>query len=191
MKILLDRGQKKYTGMSLVPLRFGSGVVFTIKARLELENDERKLIEKYNLTRAVITEGSFWKAMRTAFPQALLVTILAAIITVPLYTVFVAATRSFNSNFIFVLPAIFFLFLFIYYKDAREEILVSDFLYGWRTFRADTVVDLVQKEAYLESVCQYLQHLLVTSKHWDHRGVIDVQPLEKSMAKLAVLKAIS
>ena len=47
MKLLLDRGQKKYTGISIIPLRFGSGNVFTIKARLELEEEEKALIETY------------------------------------------------------------------------------------------------------------------------------------------------
>ena len=188
MKLLLDRGQKEYSLMSLVPLRFGSGNVFTIKAHLELEPEEKALIEKYKLSHAVIADGSLWTTLKTALPQALLVTFLAAIIVQPVSQAIAIASRSYSSPGNYILAIIFFVLLYLYYKDAQEKILVSELVNGWRTFRADTVVDLVHKEAYIESVCQHLQQLLITAKHWDDKAVIEIEPLDKEQAKQQVLE---
>ena len=77
----------------------------------------------------------------------------------------------------------------VYYRELRERILVSDLLNGGRTFRCDSIVELIDKEAYLEHVSQYLRQVLESAKHWDEREIIPIKPLRKEEAKKAVLKA--
>ena len=179
MKLLLDRGQKAYTFFSIFPLRIGGGNCFTIKGQLELEAHELKLIDKYKLRKAIIADSSFWTDLRRAMPQAFVIAFIAGIwgliadgfLYVPIYftTALLIAT-------------------IIYYREEKERILVSDLIGRWRSFRADTVVDLVHKEAYIEKVCQHLQQLLVTAKHWDDKAIIEIEPLDKDKAKQQVLE---
>ena len=44
MKLLLDRDQRDASLFSLVPLKIGSGVTFTLHAELELDAEEEALI---------------------------------------------------------------------------------------------------------------------------------------------------
>ncbi|MCP4409392.1 MAG: hypothetical protein GY807_16905, partial [Gammaproteobacteria bacterium] len=46
MNLLLDRDQKDASLFSLVPLRIGSGVTFTLHATLELDQEEEALLRK-------------------------------------------------------------------------------------------------------------------------------------------------
>ena len=180
MKLLLDRGQRSYWGISILPLRFGSGNIFTIKAQLELDPHELKLIDKYKLRDAAIVESSIWSDFKKAIPQAFLLALIVGILGITF--------GSLRDSPMFFAIA-FIIMTIVYYKEEKERILVLDFIDKWRTFRCYTVVDLVHKEAALEGHFQYLQYLLITAKHWDDKGVVDIEPVEKTSAKLAVLKA--
>jgi len=180
LKLLLDRGQKSYNPISILPLRFGSGVVFTIKAQLELEPHELELIDKYKLRKAVIADSSFWDDLKRAIPQGFLVALIGSLL-------FLIFSTLYNAGSAFA--AIFLIMTIVYYKEEKERIVVSDFIKRDRTFRCDTVVDLVHKEKALAQHFQYLQHLLVTSKHWDDREAIDIHPLENIDAKHGIILA--
>ncbi|MCP4407600.1 MAG: hypothetical protein GY807_07540, partial [Gammaproteobacteria bacterium] len=78
----------------------------------------------------------------------------------------------------------------VYFKTLREQIVVSELMAGGRKFRCDSIVALIQKEAYVEGVCSYLRQVLESAKHWHDREVVGIPPLKKEEAKLAVLKAL-
>ena len=79
----------------------------------------------------------------------------------------------------------------VYFKTLREQIIVSELLHGGRKFRCDSIVNLIQKEAYLEFICEFLRQLLESAKTWDDREAIPIMPLDRKAAKQAVLEVIA
>ena len=78
----------------------------------------------------------------------------------------------------------------VYFRELREQLIVSDLMAGGKKFRCDSIVALIQKEAYVEGVCAYLRQVLESAKHWHDREAIAIQPLNKEDAKRAVLSAL-
>lgn len=180
MKLLLSRDQSSGSLFSLVPLRIGSGVIFKLQAELELDEEEAQLIKQYKLESAPIVVSNIFDDIKMAMRPAFLLAVLALFV--------------FTGMGGFAIGAIFFSLVFlgmtgVYFHTMREQILVRTLLDGGKTFRCDSVVELIQKEAYLESVCQYLRQLLESAKHWGDRETIDIKPLDRAEAKQAVLKA--
>lgn len=179
MNLLLERSQKAAALFSLIPLRVGSGVMFHLRAELELEGDEEELITKYRFAKAPLVVSDPIDDLKMAFRPALLLGIVAFVL---LWTTF-----PFSGAFGLALLTTL-LMTVVYFKTLREQIIVNDLLHGGRTFRCDSVVELIQKEAYLETICEYLRQVLESAKHWGEREVLPIRPLDKKLAKLAVLK---
>ena len=181
MNLLLDRDQNDAAVFSLVPLRIGAGVTFTLHAELELDSEEQALIQKYNLTKAVLVRSDLFDDIKQAFRPALLL----GIVTFILFWFIADISMA-------ILLAILVLIVMtgVYFKTLREQINVSDLLAGGRKFRCDSIVALIQKEAFLEGVCAYLRQVLESAKHWNDREAISIPPLKKEEAKQAILAAL-
>lgn len=178
MNLLLDRKQSDAM-FSLVPLRFGSGVIFRLKAELELDAEEAALIQKYRFAKAALVVSDPIDDLRQALRPALLLGFLA----------FIAC--SFLLGFWSAIPISILVTLVmtgIYFSSLREQILVSDLLDGGRIFLCDSIIALIKKEAFLEGICEYLRQVLESAKHWDEREIVAIRPLDKAAAKQAVLK---
>jgi len=180
MNLLLGRTQKSSAIFTLVPLKIGSGVTFSLLAELELDEEETTLINKYKFANAPIVVSSFFEDVKRGFKSALLLGVLVFVL------LFIPLGVASAGNITILTIAIMTV---VYYRELREQILVSHLLNGGRTFRCDSIVELIQKEAYLEHVSQYLRQLLESAKHWDEREIVPIKPLRKEEAKKAVLKA--
>lgn len=178
MNILFKREQSN-AAFSLVPLRIGSGVIFKLHAELELDEDENELVKQYKLSQVALVLSDPMEDLKRAFRPAMIVAFLAFL--------FFYLLGGFGTAF-FMGFVIFLIMSVVYFKAMREQILLSHLLDGGRTFQCDSVVELIQKEAYLETVCSYLRQVLESAKHWDDRESIPIMPLPKEAAKAAVLK---
>lgn len=180
MNLLLNRDQKSAALFSLIPLRIGSGVTFTLQATLELDEEEQALLSKYNFTKSALVVSDPIDDLKMAFRPALVLGILAFIV------VWFFGTFSTALSLAIVVTLIM---TGVYFKTLREQIIVSDLLGNGRKFRCDSIVDLVKKEAYLQHICSYLRQVLESAKHWDDREVVPIPPLDKEEAKAAVRSA--
>lgn len=181
MNLLLKRDQSGAAGFSLIPLRIGSGVTFSLHATLELDEQETALIQKYNFTKAALVVSDPIEDLKQSFRPALLLGLVSFFI---LWLV-----GSFTSAL--TLAALVTLVMTgVYFKTLREQIIVSELLGGGRKFRCDSIVELIQKEAYLRNICAYLRQVLESAKTWDDREVLAIEPLKSEDAKLAVLRAL-
>nr|WP_295463825.1 hypothetical protein [Mesorhizobium sp.] len=180
MNLLLARDQKSAALFSLIPLRIGSGVVFHLHAELELDQEEEVLIKKYRFAGAPLVLSDPIEDIKQAFRPALLLGFLAFIVIWAIISFGVAVPLSILVTLVMTA---------VYFKTLREQILVKDLLDGGRVFRCDSIVGLIEKEAFIEGICEYLRQVLESAKHWQDREAILIRPLDKREAKLAVLKA--
>jgi len=180
MNLLLDRDQNSANVFSLIPLRIGSGVTFTLRASLELDKEEEALIRKYNFAKATLVTSDPIDDLKQSFRPAMVLGLITFIV--------VWFIGSFSLAFG---PAILVTLVMtgVYFKTLREQIIVSELMAGGRKFRCDSIVALIQKEAYIENICAYLRQVLESAKNWDDREVLPIAPLSKEEAKRAVLKA--
>ncbi len=181
MNLLFNRDQKSASLFTLVPLRIGSGVMFHLHAELELDEEEKQLMQKYGFAKAPLVVSDPIDDLKMAFRPALLLGIIAFIVMWILGSASTALTLS---------MLVILIMTVVYFKTMREQILVSDLLGGGRTFRCDSILALIQKEAYLEWVSEYLRQVLESAKHWHDRETIPIKPLNKADAKQAVLKRL-
>ena len=180
MNLLLGRDQKSAAFFSLVPLRIGSGVIFHLRAELELDEEEWRLLETYKFSRAILTGSDPIDDLKKAFRPALLLGFIVFVFLSFILSVWSAIPLSMLVTLVMT---------FVYFKTMREQIIVSDLLNGGRTFLCDSIVELIHKEAFLEWAGEYLRQVLESAKHWHDRGIIPIRPLDKEAAKLLIRKA--
>lgn len=181
MNLLLNRDQKGAALFSLIPLRIGSGVIFHLRAELELDQEEEALLTKYRFAKSPLVVSDPIDDIKQAFRPALLL----GFVTFVLFW-FASSFSAAVSLAILVTLAM----TAVYFKTLREQIMVSDLLDGGRTFRCDSIVELIRKEAFLEGIAEYLRQVLESAKNWHDREVIPIKALEKQEAKRAVLETL-
>lgn len=171
MKVLLKREQT----------RKGLGrVSFKLWAMLETDDDERALIERYDMDEALVLLGDdegLWK-------RGVLIGLLGAIVAFSIFTLigFDATLAGPLSLAAWIGTAYWWV------NEKRETIFLKDLLHG-RSFKCASIVDLAKKEAELEGMCQALRQVVESAKHWDgveHRDVVVLPPEE---AKAFIVKA--
>lgn len=182
MNLLLNRDQKTASLFTLVPLKIGTGVTFSLHAELELDAEEDELMKKYQFAKAPLVLSDPIDDLKKAFRPAMLLGIATFII------VWVFASFATTLMLAFLVTAVM---TFVYFRALREQIVVSDLLYGGRTFYCDSIVELIHKEAFLEGISAYLRQVLESARTWGEREIIPIQPLPKAAAKELVLKASS
>lgn len=181
MNLLFDRDQKQAALFSLVPLRIGSGVMFRLRAELELDEEEDALLKKYRLLYApLVVSDPIDDLKRALRPAAFL-----AIVTFIVFSLLVSFSIGTTIGILVLI-----IMTFVYFDALREQINVNHLLNGGRTFRCESIVALIQKEAYLEAISQYLRQVLESAKYWHDREAVAIKPLSKADAKQAVLEAL-
>ncbi|WP_457936142.1 hypothetical protein [Mesorhizobium sp. 10J20-29] len=180
MNLLLKRAQNGSAVFSLIPLRIGSGVTFSLHATLELDEEERALIQKYNFTKAALVISDPIEDLKRSFRPAMLLGLVAFFV--------IWLIGSFTAGLMLGI-LITLIMTGVYFKTLREQIIVSELMEGGRKFRCDSVVELIQKEAHLRNICSYLRQVLESAKNWDDREVVSILPLTKDEIRFAVLKA--
>lgn len=180
MNLLLDRDQNSAKVFSLIPLRIGSGVTFILHASLELDAEEEALIRKYDFAKATLVASDPIEDLKQSFRPALVLGLVSFV----LIWLIISFSAALNLSILITL-----VMTGVYFKTLREQIVVSELMAGGRKFRCDSIVALIQKEAYIENVCAYLRQVLESAKNWHDREVRPIAPLSKEDAKRAVLKA--
>lgn len=182
MQLLLSRDQVSSTAFSLVPLRIGSGTTFTLLAELELTAEEETLLKKYNFAKAPLVVSDPIDDLKQSFRPALMLGVVAFIV----FWVLTSFTAAFGLAMLVTL-----VMTIVYFRSLREQIIVRELLDGGRKFRCESIVDLIKKEVFLRHICAYLRQVLESAKNWGDREAIPIEPLSKTDAMQAVLKASS
>ena len=180
MNLLLNRSQKSVALFSLVPLRVGSGVMFHLHAELEIDDEERNLMIKYRLSGAPLVLSDPIDDLKMALRPAVIVGLVAFLLLW-----FVVSFSMATSLALLIVLGM----TVVYFKTMREMIVVSDLLHGGRIFRCDSIIALIQKEAFLEGISEYLRQVMESAKHWHDRETIPIKPLDKALAKQVVLSS--
>ena len=181
MNLLLNRDQHSAALFTLIPLRLGSGVMFKLHAELELDDEEKQLMQKYRFANAALVLSDPIDDLKMAFRPAAILGLVTFVVIWMLGTFSAALSLAFLVTLVMT---------GVYFKTMRELILVRHLMDGGRTFRCDSIIELIQKEAYLQYISQYLRQVLESAKHWHDREVMPIDPLDKDATKQAVLKRL-
>jgi len=168
MKLLLKRSQTRG--------RFRM-VIFKLWGKVELEGDEQKIIDRYDIDQAVLIFSDQPNLKRLAIGAG----IVAAII---LYFVLGYILGGFGKFLGIVGGGFAGWFVF---DRLRETIYVKDLLYG-RDFRCWSIVTLATREHYLMGIVSYLRQVMESAKHWDGTETLDVPRLDPDTAKQIMIK---
>lgn len=179
MKLLLKREQSRTEGVSLLPLRFGGGILFKLQASLELDQEEKDLVRKYSLGSAALVASNTGEDLRNAAKPAAILGVIAAAVAWFFWGIDIGLLLG---------GGVFCVLTFIYYKHLREEIILRDLLGNGRAFWCDSVVTLVKKEDELANMSHFLRQVLESSKTWDEREAIDIEALGPEELKQAILR---
>lgn len=145
---------------------------FKLWAKLELDQDERAILDHYRFDTSQLVESYQPDLMR----QTAVFFGMAFIAAYILLWMLVSAAG-------FWLPAIFAAgAAYFYYDRKRETIYVSDLLHG-HTFVCRSVVELARKEAWLEVMVMYLRQVMESARSWDGIEAIPIAVLHPDEAK--------
>jgi hypothetical protein len=176
MNLLCER-QQSSAPFTLVPLQFGGGVMFTLWVKAELDDEETKLLQKYQFQHALLIADDWVATLRKCFRSAVLIGFVAWIV---LWFFF-----SWFTSFVLTLLVVFGITAY-YYNELRGNIYVRDLVHG-RKFRCFSIVELIRKEHSLLGLSAYLRQILESAKNWDGREVLEVPPLSPELAKQLII----
>lgn len=155
-------------------------VQFKLWSKIELNEEEQALINRYKFNDAVLISA--------LQPNLIRKTLFIGIGVLLLVFTLLSSQYSFGSSFFFALIA-GGVAGYWYLNEKRETIFVKDLLHG-RHFSCDSVVELARKEAWLETVVAYLRQVMENAKHWDGVQRHDIEALPKDEARQIILKGL-
>ena len=171
MKLLFRREQT--TG------RFGR-VQFKLWAKIELDEQEKALVQRYRFDESVLIEV----AQATLFRNAILIGILAAIVA---FAVAGAILPRSLSGLVAIISGGGA--GYAWFHEKRETIFVRDLIHG-RHFSCPSVIELAQKEAWLTTVVSFLRQVMESAKNWGGTETIPIEALPKAESKLVLLRGL-
>lgn len=181
MKLLFQRDQKAGSMFSLIPLRIGSGVIFTLHCQIELTEEENALLEKYKLSNAPLVVSDPIEDIKQSFRPAFLLGIISFIIGWLIFS-FIAA--------LWIGVIVTIVMTIKYFETLREQINVNDLTEGGRKFYCDSVVLLAKKEIFLTDVSRLLRQLIELAKTWGDRDIEEIDPLDKKEVRELLAKEL-
>lgn len=174
MNILFERSQSHSTGLSLIPLRIGGGVVFELRARLEFTVEEKQLLDKYGFSDAALTNSDTSQDLARAYKPSVLFGFVAAILTALLFH---PPQRGLDGLLIKIgtIPSVgivtTLILTILYFFSLREYISVGQLLGNGRKFFCHSVVELNDKEEHLRQMARQLHATLEKAKNWGGREI--------------------
>lgn len=187
-------------GRSQAVLIFGR-IRFNLRAEAVLSDEENFVLNKYKLRHAALvledTPELLKKSIRTGIIVSIIISVLLYGFLAPMFPTppsnpFLKPVPTGISVIDIVILAGFVLFILvtlIHYNKYRQNIYVHDLLRG-RTFKCKSIVELAQKEAYLQVVCDFLRQVLQTAQHWDGKETVDIEPMNPEEAKAAIIRGL-
>jgi hypothetical protein len=155
MQLLIQRGQRKSY----------PGPVFQLWAKFELRDEEQALINKYNVSKSILTEGDMKRDIIKSVMYSLAVSIVGYIF------ISIFAVRLPLVELILIIPLV----ALAIYNRIRERIIVSDILNG-RNFNCNSIGVLMEKEKTITDMAVMFRQFLEAMKNWDGREVLDIEP---------------
>lgn len=169
MKLLLKREQT--TG------RVGR-VNFKLWAKIEIDDDERALMNRYKFDQALLMGEDDPSLLRKSGFYGLLI---AAVAYVILNTIF-----PMNLALLFGLAAGGG-FTYWYYNEKRDQVFVRDLLHG-RHFKCPGIIDLTKKEAEVSEITAIFRQVMESARHWGGTQTEDIPVLSRDEARELILK---
>jgi hypothetical protein len=156
MQLVMQRG--RLTGVR--------GYSFSIVARLIVDDEQEKLLTRYQLRDTILTEGDRQRDLKRAawytFPPGVLISLAMASSNLDII--------AFVVGLIVTAGACYFV-----YEQLREEVRVSDLLTG-REFRARSFIGLLNKEHAIRRMAAIFEKVLIQARTWHEPEIIDLAP---------------
>lgn len=153
-------------------------VKFKLWAKIELDDEEQALVDKYDFDDAILIALEQPDLLR----HAALIGILAWIVGTGFLSTMMPMMLSVPLGIAAGIGAAFW-----WVNEKRETIFVKDLIHG-RHFKCPSVIELAKKEAWLTQVVAALRQVMVSAKHWDGTEQFQIDPLPKDEAKQIILR---
>ncbi|MDG2001778.1 MAG: hypothetical protein P8J20_00445 [Novosphingobium sp.] len=154
-------------------------IVFRLWAKTEMGEDERALIDRYDIAESYLLVSDDFLHLKWAVILGLVTFFVTGGIMVTL--------DAPEPGFVVALIAGVAVGYW-WINEKRETIVMRDMLHG-RRFKCRSVIDLAKKEAMLENACIFLRQVVETAKHWDGVETCPVPVLAKDEAKALIVRA--
>lgn len=167
MRLLIQRRQKSTP--------FGR-IRFYLSTRLELDEEERKLVAKYDVRDAIVFLGDLRRDVIRAAVGAVLLT---AAVVIAMFVLITFSGRILGLSMdvtVQFLLAIFVVLWIVVYRKIKETVTIADLING-RAFKCRSVFDIQDVEKLLRKVAFVIAQLLEDMKNWGGREVVPVAPL--------------
>ena len=159
MQLLIERGQH----FNYVSGRFR----FRLWAKFECNSEETRLIDKYSVRDALLTEGKPGQLKKAAIIAAVITVVVALILgfitgvakdLLPIPDLIgLMVTNPAGLVFIYIIV------LYLVYNQIREQIKVEDLLTG-RSFTCKSVVDVIFKEQEIVEIADCFRQVLEANR---------------------------
>jgi hypothetical protein len=188
MKLSLKRSQTR----TLVLRR----PVFKLWARFDLTSDEQRLMQRYPMDDAILTDGENDERVRTWANRAAITTTIAPVLWILLahfdyisffYYWYINTDPRLNyvSYFfenlpwqvlgILIVAATFVGTWYIIFHSFRDQVIITDMVHG-RYFKAHSIVRLLEREDEINRLAVVFRRLLEIMKDWNGTQVVDIEP---------------
>ena len=160
---------------------------FKLWAKVELDDEEQTLIDKYSMNEAILINIPQPGLLRRAL-------LLGVFTFIAIFCYFFFGIHFQMQIYVRVPPAMnafwslvgAIIIGMIYYHNKRETIYVKDLIHG-RYFKCTSIISLARKEAYLQSVTAYFRQVVESAKHWGGTESFPIEPLPPEEAKRTIL----
>lgn len=155
-------------------------VKFQLWSKVELDDDETKIVKRYRFENAVLIEA----VQPTLIRRSILIGAGVLVVLMGLLFSSLGGTGAFLVGILGGGGAGYF-----YFHQKRETIFVRDLIHG-RYFSCPSVIELARKEAWLNLITSFLRQVMESAKHWHGTESLDVEALPKDEAKLVIIKGL-
>ena len=155
-------------------------VQFKLWAKVELDEEERKLLDRYQFYDAVLIRRLQPLLLRISLYVAGGAAAVAFVILVLIFeaeTALVLALLSGGGAG------------YWFYNEYRETVIVKDLLLG-RYFSCFSIVDLAQKEVWVENSVAVFRQVMESAKLWDGTERHTIEALPRDEALRVILRAL-
>lgn len=153
-----------------------SKAIFKLWGKIEIDDDEKALIERYDFDESILmhedTPNLMRNSMLVGLGSALLVYLLLGSFLPQTFASILALLALGGSAY-------------WWYHEKRETIYVKDIMHG-RHFSCDSIIDLSKKEAYLLGLIETFRQVMESAKHWDGTEDHVIPVLSKEEARQLV-----
>jgi hypothetical protein len=140
--------------------------VFQLWAKFELRDEEQALINKYNVSKSIITEGD----MKRDIIKSVMYSLAVCIVGYIFINIFAVRRLPFV-EITLMIPLV----ALAIYTRIRERIIVRDILNG-RNFNCNSIGVLMEKEKTITDMAVMFRQFLEAMKNWEGREVLDIEP---------------